>query len=231
MRLYVSMLKTIQETLMSSSSGWALDQKRDNVVEKTSALLGKPSYPKSKDTTMEQAARFNTNKPHVRYLLSFDEGTWGLILGNQHHHMCVWSQWMNKYLTDVKQGDRWAGENDLKWLAPALFDFSPLGTARNSYRDLIIPVAQIMQYGATKYATHNWRKGLPMLETLDSAIRHLLAMMDGEEIDPVEKGGSGLPHIGHYYTNVMFFLYHFQNNPQLRGWTAVEDEVKVVLEK
>lgn len=76
--------------------------------------------------------------------------------------------------------------------------------------DLISPwalegLAQILTYGANKYAEHNWRAGLSWSQTVASLMRHLVAFMRGEDMDPE----SGLPHIDHVLCNAMF-LSEFQ---------------------
>lgn len=77
--------------------------------------------------------------------------------------------------------------------------------AGKSRVDLISPVflkglADVLTFGAKKYAPHNWRKGLSWTETVASAQRHLLAFLSGEDIDEE----SGLPHIDMLACNVMF---------------------------
>ena len=58
---------------------------------------------------------------------------------------------------------------------------------------------------------HNWKNGLKITEIVDSTIRHLLAVANGEDIDPE----SGLPHTGHLYCNVMFLEWVQRNRPDL----------------
>lgn len=55
-------------------------------------------------------------------------------------------------------------------------------------------VAKVMELGAKKYGPYNWR-GNAVLATVyvDAAMRHLLAYLDGETIDPE----SGQPHTAH----------------------------------
>lgn len=64
----------------------------------------------------------------------------------------------------------------------------------------LIGTAQVLGYGASKYAPHNWRKGIVYSRIISAVFRHLLAFMRGEDNDPE----SGLPHIDHVACNVMF---------------------------
>lgn len=65
------------------------------------------------------------------------------------------------------------------------------------------PMVRVLMYGAEKYAPHNWKKGLNREETLESMMRHLTALIDGQEVDPE----SGMPHIGHIMCNTMFYSH------------------------
>lgn len=61
-------------------------------------------------------------------------------------------------------------------------------------RKLIENMAKVYEYGLVKYSRDSWRKFTPEQanECLpDAAFRHLLAYLDGEEIDPE----SGLHHL------------------------------------
>jgi hypothetical protein len=59
---------------------------------------------------------------------------------------------------------------------------------------------RVLEFGAEKYARDNWRKGLPQTQILDSMMRHIAALQQGELIDPE----SGISHIGHIQCNAMF---------------------------
>jgi hypothetical protein len=58
-------------------------------------------------------------------------------------------------------------------------------------------------FGAEKYSSHNWKKGLKYSEISESLQRHLNAFMEGENNDPESK----LSHIGHILCNAMFLSY------------------------
>ena len=65
------------------------------------------------------------------------------------------------------------------------------------------PLVRVLEFGAQKYARDNWKKGMPVNEIAESLLRHLFALMSGEETDPE----SGLPHTGHIQANAMFLEY------------------------
>jgi hypothetical protein len=44
--------------------------------------------------------------------------------------------------------------------------------------------ARVMAFGAKKYARDNWRAGLAWSRLLDAAMRHIMAIADGEDVDP-----------------------------------------------
>lgn len=68
--------------------------------------------------------------------------------------------------------------------------------------DALEDVARVLDYGAKKYGTGNWQKGTSWMEFAGSAMRHLTSWLRGEDNDPE----SGLPHLAHACTNVLFLL-------------------------
>lgn len=61
-------------------------------------------------------------------------------------------------------------------------------------------VANVLGFGARKYAAHNWRQGINYSRLIASAYRHLGAYNSGEDIDPE----SGLSHLYHLGCCIMF---------------------------
>ncbi len=67
----------------------------------------------------------------------------------------------------------------------------------------ILEVCRILGHGAAKYTDNGYREvKQPTRRYTAAALRHLLAFMDGEQID----SDSGLPHIAHAATSLLFIL-------------------------
>ena len=75
----------------------------------------------------------------------------------------------------------------------------------------LIPMVQVLEFGAKKYGAYNWAKGLSIRETCESLKRHLDAFMEGEDDDPESK----LSHIGHIQCNALFLSWMYENRPDL----------------
>ena len=63
-------------------------------------------------------------------------------------------------------------------------------------------IAEVFDFGAKKYARHNWRSGFNYSRLIAAAERHLDAFNDGEDLDPE----SGKPHLAHLGCCVMMLL-------------------------
>ena len=86
-------------------------------------------------------------------------------------------------------------------------------------RTALEEVAKVMAFGAQKYAAHNWRSGFKWSRTLDAAVRHLYAFIDGEDKDPE----SGLSHLAHAMCCLMFTLEFEKTHPELDDrWKSPE---------
>lgn len=80
--------------------------------------------------------------------------------------------------------------------------------------DLIIPefisgIGEVLTYGAMKYEPNSWqnvKNGRD--EHYGAALRHLIAYRSGELNDKE----TGLSHLYHAATNLMFLSYHERNN-------------------
>lgn len=71
-------------------------------------------------------------------------------------------------------------------------------------------VAKVLMYGAKKYAPGNWAKGMSWRIVYDCAMRHMTAWQAGEEND----NESGLPHLDHALTNLIFLSAYRRLYPE-----------------
>lgn len=77
--------------------------------------------------------------------------------------------------------------------------------------DFIEGIAEVLTFGARKYAPNNWRRGFDYSRLIASIYRHLLAFQRGEDFDP-ESGQSHLYHLG---CNAMFLAAIQKEHPEL----------------
>lgn len=82
--------------------------------------------------------------------------------------------------------------------------------------NVLLKVAEVMGYGAEKYADHNYKNGFNWTRVYDSVQRHLLAWLNGEDTDPE----SGLPHLTHAISALIMLADH-----TLEGY-GVDDRFK-----
>ncbi len=72
-------------------------------------------------------------------------------------------------------------------------------------------VAKVMTFGKKKYDAHNWRKGIALSRVLSAGLRHLWAVVRGEDNDPE----TGLSHLAHLSCCAMFALHFIKHRPDL----------------
>jgi hypothetical protein len=77
--------------------------------------------------------------------------------------------------------------------------------------------ARVFSFGAKKYAAWNWAKGMAWSVPLACAVRHLLAILEGESLDQ----DSGLPHVGHAACNLVMLATY------CRTYTEGDDRAPV----
>jgi hypothetical protein len=68
--------------------------------------------------------------------------------------------------------------------------------------EFVEAVAQVLTYGAEKYAARNWEKGLPYGRVFAAIMRHLWAWWRREDRDPE----SGLSHLAHAACGLAFLV-------------------------
>lgn len=74
--------------------------------------------------------------------------------------------------------------------------------------EAILGEAEVFAFGAKKYGRHNFRLGFEHTRALDAALRHILAILNGEDLDPE----SGLPHWAHARCSLAMYAYMVTNN-------------------
>lgn len=68
--------------------------------------------------------------------------------------------------------------------------------------DAVEKVAEILTFGAKKYGDRNWEQGIDFGRLFAATMRHVVAHVNGETIDPE----SGMPHLAHASTNQLMAL-------------------------
>lgn len=75
-------------------------------------------------------------------------------------------------------------------------------------------IAQVLAFGAEKYAPRGWEAGIPFSRVFAAAARHATAWAAGEHLD----AESGLAHEAHFWCNVLFLAVLTE-----RGRTDLDD--------
>lgn len=68
--------------------------------------------------------------------------------------------------------------------------------------DALTDVADVLDYGAKKYAARNWELGMAWGRLVGAALRHLFAWCGGQETDPE----SGKHHLAHFACCALMLL-------------------------
>lgn len=75
----------------------------------------------------------------------------------------------------------------------------------------ILGVGSVLTFGAKKYASWNWAKGLKRTRVMGAALRHIFAYLGGQDNDPE----SGLSHLYHASCSLMFAAHLHETRPDL----------------
>ncbi len=70
--------------------------------------------------------------------------------------------------------------------------------------EALLGEAEVFAFGAKKYGRHNFRKGMDHSRVLDATLRHILAIINGEDIDPE----SGKPHWAHARCGLAMYAFY-----------------------
>lgn len=141
------------------------------------------------------AMRSNQGKPQLSYLLTFPDEPC-LWAGPLEGSVLKLGRWYRGELADVPVDDFWDELNGV-----VAYDAGS--------EPLPVLVARVAEYGADKYDRGNYLHGRSWSDTCDSLLRHVLALAEGEDIDPE----SGVHHAGHIMWNVLFLAYCVRHRP------------------
>lgn len=72
-------------------------------------------------------------------------------------------------------------------------------------------MVHVLTFGATKYASHNWRLGFAWSRPYAALQRHLNDWWDGEDTDPE----TGVSHLYHAACELMFLAELMETRPEL----------------
>lgn len=79
--------------------------------------------------------------------------------------------------------------------------------------EIIEGLAQVYMAGAKKYPKNNWRKGAPITQTMDSALRHIMKYLSHKHSDYDEE--TGCHHLYHAIWNLGTAVIHQEEYPHL----------------
>lgn len=88
--------------------------------------------------------------------------------------------------------------------------------------DCLEQVARVLEHGAAKYDRDNWKKGQPKEQIIDSLLRHLTRIQQGEERDQE----SGELHSAHVACNALFLIWESIRLSSLQPSPLTEQEKK-----
>lgn len=78
-------------------------------------------------------------------------------------------------------------------------------------REAIIGAASALTFGASKYGRNNFKAGIEYTALAAAAMRHLIAWLDRENLDPE----SGLSHLDHCLASLCMLKFMEQRRPEM----------------
>lgn len=140
-------------------------------------------------------------KEVINGALRFDQGKPEL----HHIHPTAWKVLINKAAASLPSSvrlmniamDQYFYYNRTDWFETAWV---------SATKDEILEMTKVLEFGAKKYASLNYAKGMKFSRVMNSFRRHTLKLVGGETHDDE----SGISHIGHILCNFMFMLVYIQ---------------------
>lgn len=75
----------------------------------------------------------------------------------------------------------------------------------------LFEVARVFAFGAKKYATFNWAKGIGWLRVMSAVLRHCYQWLAGQDKDPE----TSLSHLAHAVCGLLFLLEYSNSHKEL----------------
>ena len=98
------------------------------------------------------------------------------------------------------------------YLLCALFQFAQIRFGETE--TMLLDVSKHFANGAKKYAENNWRKGIPLKSYIDSAVRHYLKFMRGDEDEPHDLA---------FCWNLLCAVWTCRHKPELNEYAKTEE--------
>lgn len=84
-----------------------------------------------------------------------------------------------------------------------------------SIEDMFLEVSKHFEEGAKKYGEYNWQKGIPTHCYIDSAVRHYLKWLRGDDDEPHDRA---------FVWNILCCMWTHVNKPELRDYPRKVEE-------
>ena len=108
------------------------------------------------------------------------------------------------------------GDNNTEHLRNALREFSirhvfvsEENTLQMNLADMFLEVSKHFEEGAKKYGESNWQRGIPTKHYIDSAVRHYLKHLRGDQDEPHDRA---------FVWNLMCCMWTVINKPELDSY-------------
>lgn len=105
-------------------------------------------------------------------------------------------------------------EDDVNWLYLALEHFRNMIGC--NMVDLLLEVSKHFEEGAKKYGEYNWQKGIPVKCYIDSAVRHYLKWLRGDNDEPHDRA---------FVWNIICCIWTCIHKPELNDYRKDNENV------
>lgn len=83
-----------------------------------------------------------------------------------------------------------------------------------NYSTMLLEVSKHFEEGCKKYGDNNWRKGIPARCYVDSAVRHYLKWLRGDEDEPHDRA---------FVWNILCCIWTCEHKPELNDYAVKEN--------